>query len=395
MNHPAPIPRVAIACGGTGGHIFPGLAVAGELVKRGCAVTLLISPKEVDRQAVQTVPGLEIKVLPAVGLDRRGGLGFLRGLAKSWVLSQRLFCNQPPQAVLAMGGFTAAPPVFAARLKGIPAFLHESNTIPGRANRLLAGLVKQAFVGFPEAAHRLRARDVTVTGTPVRPQFQPGAAAVCRAALGLPPDRPVVLVMGGSQGASGVNDLVIASLPLLDRIAPDWQWLHLTGPGDLPRVEEAYRSLKREKSSAVVLPFLERMELALGAATVAVSRAGASTLAELAAMRVPAVLIPYPAAKNNHQFYNANAFATTAAAQLLEQKDATPEKLAGRLLDLVRNSRLREQMQASLAQWHRPGAAEQIAKNILGAVSERSSLAPQSGGRPHQLGGEASLKAVT
>ena len=168
--------------------------------------------------------------------------------------------------------------------------------------------------------------------------------------------------MGGSQGASGINELVLQSLPLLASRAPDWQWFHLTGPGDAEKVGQAYAALKLK---AVVHPFFAEMELALGAATVAVCRAGASSLAELAAMRVPAVLVPYPAATDNHQFHNARAFEATGAARLLEQKSATPETLAQLLLDVIEKPAVHEKMRSALAQWHAPHAAEQIAEAML------------------------------
>ena len=208
---PSPRPpfRVAIACGGTGGHLFPGLAVADQLVRRGCAATLLISSKDVDQEAVKGVTGMEIVALPAVGLKRGGELAFVRGFIRSYRAAAKLFKSRPPQAALAMGGFTSAPPVLAARQAGSKTFLHESNTIPGRANRWLSRVVNGAFVGFPTAAGRLHNSSVTVTGTPVRPRFQARAAADCRADLGFDPARPVLLVTGGSQGASGINELVL------------------------------------------------------------------------------------------------------------------------------------------------------------------------------------------
>jgi UDP-N-acetylglucosamine--N-acetylmuramyl-(pentapeptide) pyrophosphoryl-undecaprenol N-acetylglucosamine transferase len=357
----APV-RVAIACGGTGGHLFPGLAVADQLARRGCAVTLLISPKEVDQAAVRGVSGMEIVTLPAVGLKRGGEIAFVRGFIQSYRAAAKHFKARPPQAALAMGGFTSAPPILAARRAGARTFLHESNTIPGRANRWLSRVVHCAFVGFPTAAGRLHNRNVTVTGTPVRLRFQGRATADCRAGIGFDPARPVLLVMGGSQGANGINELVLRALPLLASRVPEWQWFHLTGPGDAEKVSQAYAALKLK---AVVHPFFAGMELALGAATVAVSRAGASSLAELAAMRVPAVLVPYPAATDNHQFHNARAFEATGAARLLEQQSATPETLVPLLLDVVEKPAVREKMQTALAQWHAPHAAEQIAEAML------------------------------
>ena len=360
----APV-RVAIACGGTGGHLFPGLAVADQLVQRGCAAMLLISPKDVDQEAVRGISGMEVVTLPAVGLKRGGEIGFVRGFIQSYRAAAKLFKSRPPKAALAMGGFTSASPILAARRAGARTFLHESNTIPGRANRWLARVVHRAFVGFPTAAVRLRSRNVTVTGTPVRLRFQDREAGRCRVALGLDPLRPVLLVMGGSQGASGINELVMQSLPLLASRAPDLQWLHLTGAGDAERVTQAYAALKVK---AVVHPFFAEMELALGAATATVCRAGASSLAELAAMRLPAVLIPYPAATDNHQFHNARAFEATGAARLLEQKTATPELLVQFLLDLVEKPAVHEKMQDALARWNAPRAAEQIAEAMLVAV---------------------------
>ena len=357
--------RVAVACGGTGGHLFPGLAVAEELVRRGCVAGLLISPKEVDQQALQGVSGMEIVVLPAVGLKRGGYVAFVRGFMRSYRAAARLFKSSRPQAALVMGGFTSAPPILAAKRAGARTFLHESNSTPGRANRWLAPVVDRAFVGFPTAAGRLRNRNVSVTGTPVRSCFRVREAAACRAALGLDPVRPVLLVMGGSQGAGGINDLVLQSLPLFAARAPELQWVHLTGPADLEKVTRAYAALKL---TALVHPFFAQMDLALGAASIATARAGASSLAELAAMRVPAVLIPYPAATDNHQFHNARAFEASGAARLLEQKTATPEILAQMLLDLIERPAVQEQMRGALAQWHAPRAAEEIAEAILTAV---------------------------
>ena len=385
-------PFVAIACGGTGGHLFPGLAVAEQLQKRGCAVGLLISPKDVDQEAVKSARGMEIFTLPAVGLQNRNYFSFAGSFVKSLFATKKIFRQCRPAAVLAMGGFTSAPPIWVGKDFGAKIFLHESNTIPGRANRLLARFVDEAFVGFPSAAARLRARKVTTTGTPVRPQFRwgeapdepgrdgqtsaktaredarPTKAANSRIALGLEANRLVILVMGGSQGASGINDLVLSALPLLGDRAAAWQWLHLTGPNDVEKVQSAYdaRGFK-----AVVRPFLAEMDLALGAATVAVSRAGASSLAEIAAMRLPSLLVPYPAAADNHQFYNAQAFETTGAARLLEQKSATPEKVAALLRELVEDPAARAKIQAALAQWHAPKAAEQIADIMLAAVARQ------------------------
>jgi UDP-N-acetylglucosamine--N-acetylmuramyl-(pentapeptide) pyrophosphoryl-undecaprenol N-acetylglucosamine transferase len=365
MNSQQPI-RIAIACGGTGGHLFPGLAVAEQLVARNCAVTLLVSPKEVDQTAVKQARGMKVVTLPAVGLSQGKRIAFVRGFIHSYRAARNYFREFAPDGALAMGGFTSAPPILAAKRSAARVFLHESNTIPGRANRWLSRVVHQAFVGFPQTAARLHCRNVTVTGTPVRPQFQSSDAAACRRALGLDPENPVLVVTGGSQGASGLNDLIVRTLALFRGRNPHWQLVLLTGSQDAEKVREAVAA---SGLKSVVHAFFPEMHLVLGAATVAVSRAGASSLAELAALRLPAVLIPFPAATDNHQFHNARAFEATGAARLLEQKGATPELLAGAVAELSRPGPQREAAQSALAQWHAPQAAEQIANVMLETIA--------------------------
>lgn len=398
MNSFVSKPLVAIACGGTGGHLFPGIAVAEQLKLRGCDVGLLISPKEIDRQAVKSAQGMEVFTLPAVGLQNRNYFAFVRSLFKSYFAARKLFKQRPPAAVLAMGGFTSAPPVFAGKKSGAKAFLHESNTIPGKSNRFLSRFVDIAFIGFPEAAEDLCAKRTEVTGTPVRPQFSPSystqvAAAECRHALGLEMELPTVLVVGGSQGAHGLNEMIRSALPLLKHRG--WQWLHLTGATDFETMKTAYEA---QGIKAVIKPFLAEMELALGAATVCVSRAGASSLAEIAAMRLPSLLVPLPTAADNHQFCNAAAFEKTGAASVLEQKEATPEKTADALTQLVEDQAGRRQKQAALAQWHAPKSAEWIADHIISALGKSvlgQRVANAAGSRGKNVSGsEIELKAV-
>jgi len=353
-------PYIAIACGGTGGHLFPGLAVAEQLKLRGCDVALLISPKDVDQQAVKSARGMETFTLPAVALQNGNYASFALSFWNSFRAARKLFRQRRPAAVLAMGGFTSAPPIFAARLVRAKTFLHESNTIPGKANRFLARFVDEAFTGFPDTAALLRARKITTTGTPVRPEFQIRDPRQCRVALGLDPDRPTILVVGGSQGASGLNAMVLSALPLL--ASRNWQWIHLTGAKDLEQVRLTYASLR---IPALIKPFLPEIPQALASATAAVSRAGASSLAEMAALRLPSLLVPFPAAADNHQFFNARIFALSGSARLLEQKESSPEKVAAILTGLVDDADQRAKMQSALALWHSPKSAEMIAGSIL------------------------------
>jgi UDP-N-acetylglucosamine--N-acetylmuramyl-(pentapeptide) pyrophosphoryl-undecaprenol N-acetylglucosamine transferase len=359
-SHPGA--SAVIACGGTGGHLFPGLAVAEELRRRDCRVTLMVSPKDVDQQAIESISGMGIVTLPAVGLNRGRLLSFISGFCKSYQLARRVFAHQRPDVVLAMGGFTSAPPIVAGRMCGAKTFLHESNSIPGRANRWLARWVDGAFVYFSTAAPRLRAKGVEVSGMPVRPQFLKHLTMTeARMKLGLNPSAPMVLVMGGSQGAAGINDLALASIPALRQSIPDLQFMHLTGARGLERVRAGYET---HRVPAFVRSFFDDMGAALAAADVAVSRAGASSLAELAARQLPAVLIPYPTAADNHQHFNARAFVQSGAARMLQQETASPDMLVNEILDLLRDTK-RAAMRQALSDWYVPEAAAKIAERIL------------------------------
>jgi UDP-N-acetylglucosamine--N-acetylmuramyl-(pentapeptide) pyrophosphoryl-undecaprenol N-acetylglucosamine transferase len=343
------------------------LAVAETLLDRGCDVQLIVSEKEVDQQAASTATGMDILALPAVALTRGGFGAFLRGFRQSLRQARAAFRQRRPKAVLAMGGFTSAPPVVAGKWCGAATFLHESNTRPGRANRWIARLVDRAFVGFMEAGPRLGHRHVIPTGTPVRAQFAPANAASSRTALGLDPLRPVLLIQGGSQGAQAVNGLVTAALPRLRQLAPQWQYLHLAGLTQAADVKAAYAAAD---CRAVVLPFLTEMELALAAATLTISRAGASSLAELAAMQVPSILIPFPTAIDNHQYWNARACSDNGAALILEERDASPERLTEMVAVLANNPAALRTMRLALARRHTPCAAELIADKILAFLPE-------------------------
>jgi UDP-N-acetylglucosamine--N-acetylmuramyl-(pentapeptide) pyrophosphoryl-undecaprenol N-acetylglucosamine transferase len=334
----------------------------------------MISRKEVDQQAVRSVTGMEIVQLPAIGLNRGGFPGFLWGFWQSYRLARRHFRREAPAFVLAMGGFTSAPAVLAGKSNGARTFLHESNSIPGRANRWLARWVDGAFVYFPGAAQQLRARRVEVAGMPVREAIlQPLATREARLALGLAPESPVLLIMGGSQGARKVNELVLQAALPLQKAVPDLQFVHLTYPGDAAKVRQAYQTLP---ARALVPGFFDDMGTALSAADVAVSRAGASSLAELAARQLPAVLIPYPAAADNHQYYNAQAFARAGAARMLQQEKCDGAQLAAEVLDLLRDASKHAAMRQALGEWRSPGSAAEIAERILHWETQ--------GGRPRE-----------
>jgi len=366
---------VAIACGGTGGHLFPGMAVGEKLLERGCDVALLVSKKEIDQLGAKTASGMEVLSLPAIPLLRGNFAPFLRASWQSLHLTRRYFRSRRPAAVLAMGGFTSAGPIIAGRLAGARTAVHEANSIPGRANRLLAPWVNHVFIGFSSAAHQLGNRSVQFTGTPVRSQFQPADPEPCRMALGLDPNAPVVLVMGGSQGASGVNKAVLEAVPLLAAKIPDIQFLHLTGIPNFEAISNGYKSIS---ARAKVLPFLSEMELALGAATVTVSRAGASSLAEIAAMQLPSILVPYPTAADDHQYHNARALAQAGAARMMVQSQLRADQLAASIAELIADPFIAQQMKAELRKWHYPSAADEIIRTLLSEPEEETKAEPNS-----------------
>jgi UDP-N-acetylglucosamine--N-acetylmuramyl-(pentapeptide) pyrophosphoryl-undecaprenol N-acetylglucosamine transferase len=338
------------------------MAIGEKLVERGCDVTLFVSRKEVDQVIARAREGMDAVSLPAVPLLKGNFPIFFKTFWESFRIARGCFRARKPAAVLAMGSFTSAAPILAGRLAGVKTALHEANSIAGRANRLLAPWVNHVFIGFSSAANQLRNRSVQFTGTPVRSQFQPADAGAAKMALGLDPNNPVLLVMGGSQGASAVNKAVVEAVPILTQAIPGIQILHLTGAALHESVAAAYRPLT---SRAKVLPFLTEMDLALAAATVAISRAGASSLAEFAAMEVPSILIPYPTAADDHQYHNARALAQPGAARMMVQSQLKPDALARSVIELINDPFIADKMRAELRKWHYPDAAEQIAEALL------------------------------
>jgi UDP-N-acetylglucosamine--N-acetylmuramyl-(pentapeptide) pyrophosphoryl-undecaprenol N-acetylglucosamine transferase len=293
---------------------------------------------------------------------------FIREFLASYRMASALFSRQSPDAVLTMGGFGSVAPFFAAKRFGAIPFLHEANAVAGRANRFIGRFVKIAFVGFQCAAAVFKHPKVLVIGTPVRGFIKTANPEASKGKLGLLPGLPAFLVMGGSQGATGINEAMMKALPIMAENAPEVQWIHLTGLKDARRVGLVYERLGLR---AFVEPFSTRMDVVLDAATGAVSRSGASCLAEFAAMRIPSVLIPYPFATDNHQLRNASVFSENGAAMVLEQNCAKPETLSRLILDIVRNNSTRERMQSALTERQSPNAARHIASTIFETIQSR------------------------
>jgi UDP-N-acetylglucosamine--N-acetylmuramyl-(pentapeptide) pyrophosphoryl-undecaprenol N-acetylglucosamine transferase len=354
--------NTVIACGGTGGHLFPGIAVAEVLQNRGHAVMLLVSEKDIDAVALSGRTNFQVEKLPTVGLPSPFSpalFGFTRRFVESLALCRSIYHKFNPHAVLGMGGFTSTAPVLAGRFRGVATFIHESNAVPGKANRWTARVVNAVMLGFKECAPFFPKTRTEVTGTPLRTELVRLDRADSRRKLGLREDLPTLLVMGGSQGASGINQALIKALPFLQGVP--LQVIHLSGARDERLVSDNYR---RENVPAYIGAFHHQMEEVYSAADLVVARAGAASLAEFAGFSLPGIVIPFPYAADDHQTRNAEIYARADAAILLKQSDLSGESLARNIRELVENPQRLQQMAANCARLAPNDAAGRVANTI-------------------------------
>jgi UDP-N-acetylglucosamine--N-acetylmuramyl-(pentapeptide) pyrophosphoryl-undecaprenol N-acetylglucosamine transferase len=322
--------KVIIACGGTGGHLFPGIAVAQELRSRGHEVLLLISEKAVDAQASKKYEDLRFETVRAIAKPRTLSLRiipFLWRLRQTIGACRDILRREEADVVLGMGGFTSFPPVSAGAALGLRTYVHDSNAIPGRANRMTARRCTAVLVGMEEAGEHFPESRVIRTGTPVRDELRsfPSHEEACEK-LSLDPTKKTLLVMGGSQGARHLNEVVVRGTE-----GSGWQVVHLTGQSDFERVREEVG----ERFGYRVMAFCEEMAVAYAAADFCVATSGASSLTELGMAGLPALLVPYPHAADDHQTANARVFEKAGAAFLLQQRNLTAEGLRGTLGELT------------------------------------------------------------
>ncbi|MFT5465935.1 MAG: UDP-N-acetylglucosamine--N-acetylmuramyl-(pentapeptide) pyrophosphoryl-undecaprenol N-acetylglucosamine transferase [Verrucomicrobiales bacterium] len=328
---------VIIACGGTGGHLFPGIAIAEQLISRGRKVILLISEKEIDQIASQAYPHLRFEQLPSVAAPKPWSpkmFPFLSKLRKGVKRTKQLIKEIDADTVIGMGGFTSTAPLLAAKMAGCVGMIHEANAIPGRANRLNARIARFALCGWEACKKHLPSKKAKVVGTPVRSGlYKLPEPAAARQHFGLEKDRFTLMVMGGSQGAHGINEAVVEMLQFFE---PELiQMLHITGQEDFKEVSAGYA--KTEIRSHVV-PFTSEIEQAYAACDLAVCRSGASSLTEMSVIGLPGILVPYPHATDDHQNRNADVFVEKDACVVIQQKDLTAEVLARTIAELGTNS---------------------------------------------------------
>ncbi len=354
--------NVVIACGGTGGHLFPGLAVAEVLKAHGHEVLVFISEKEIDSLAVTNHSDFRFEKLPTVALPSPFSpaiLGFVRRFHGSLALCRAIYRTFQPQIVLGMGGFTSTAPVLAGRMRGSATFIHESNAFPGKANRQTARFVRAVLLGFQECAAFFPRSTTEWTGTPIRADLRRIDRAEALVRLGLRPELPTLLVMGGSQGAQGINQAMIKALPALDGKA--LQIIHLTGSRDARLLEDNYR---RENIPAFVAGFHHAMEEVYSAADFAIARSGAASLAELAHFALPSLLIPYPYAADDHQTRNAEIFVAAKAALLLKESELIDDLLGKKITQLLGEPAALRAMSAAAAALAPKNAAELVVETM-------------------------------
>jgi UDP-N-acetylglucosamine--N-acetylmuramyl-(pentapeptide) pyrophosphoryl-undecaprenol N-acetylglucosamine transferase len=357
--------HVLIACGGTGGHLFPGIAVGEVLASRGHDVTLLISEKKIDSLAASGHKDLRFEKMPFLAMPKPWSpkmIGFLRGLWQGTAACRKLIRDREVDVVLGMGGFTSFAPLYAGRKEGCTTLIHESNAIPGKANKLNARYSDIVLCGLDACkAHFPKHDDVRVVGTPIRSSMRKQHSDDPRAFFKLDKDKRTLLIMGGSQGARGVNRAVGQALDQFEKMGI--QVLHIAGPTDYEEVRDVYAKIPMLKQH--VAAFCHRMDLAYRAADLAIARSGASSMAELAYFGVPSLLVPYPFAAEDHQTRNAEIFDKAGASRLMSEKDLNADTLADAVRSIFNDPRKAGEMKKAAQKLAVKNSAEKIADLIV------------------------------
>jgi len=356
--------KLLLAGGGTGGHLFPAIALAEQFKSEEPQGEVLF---------VGTERGLEARMLPELGwtletIEMSGwaGRGFiarlrvLGQLLKGLGQSRKILRSFAPDVVIGVGGYASVPVLLAARIMKIPYLIHEQNAWPGLANRLLGLWAKRVCLSFDEADRAFHRSATILTGNPVRTAME-----TCP---GLNADKTCLLVFGGSQGALAINRAIVAALPLLEEWRGKLEIIHQTGERDYAETVQGYRD--NNWPAMEVTPFIKDMAGAYARSTLIVCRAGATTLAELTACGRPAILVPYPHAAAGHQSKNARAMAAKGAAMTMEETDLTPERLATLINGLLHDRTSIKTMAAAARGLARRGAAARLLQECRAVLGE-------------------------
>ncbi|MGD2124825.1 MAG: undecaprenyldiphospho-muramoylpentapeptide beta-N-acetylglucosaminyltransferase [Desulfobacteraceae bacterium] len=358
--------RIIIAGGGTGGHLFPGVAVAMEMCRRyEDAKILFVTGERKMESEILSRSGFLQASIAVEGIKGRGwkkGAMVVLKLPWGFLQSMMIIKRFSPRLVLGVGGYSSGPVCLAARMMGIPSAVHEQNSFPGLTNRLLCKRVDRVFIAFEESRAHFPGGSLFLTGNPIREALLKEKAPEERRDTGF-----TVLVMGGSQGARAINEAFVESLAILRNRGRDPVVIHQTGERDYSRVLEAYRQRGLEGK---VTPFIQEMADAYNRANIVVSRAGASTVSELAALGKPSILIPYPHAANRHQETNAGVLVQVGGAEMVLQKNLSGEGLADLLMRYMDDRVALQKMGDAARRVGRPDAARVIADLLMDMIED-------------------------
>lgn len=348
--------KVVIAGGGTGGHLFPGIAVAEEFIKRDAQNRVLfIGTKRGIEHRVLGRLGYDLKLIDVEGLKGRGLKALIKGLyaiPNSMWQSRKIMKEFGPDVVIGVGGYASGPAVITAWLMGIPTAIAEQNALAGNTNLILGKFVRKVFLTYEQSRKGFAPEKVIMTGNPVRAAFAKGLAEAAAQKQGRR-----ILIFGGSQGAAAINRTIVAMMPLLQNLKEGFRIVHQTGERDFDMVREAY---KKHGIVAQVSPFIVDMVAVYAASDLIICRAGATSLAEITAAGRASILIPFPWAANDHQTLNAQAMVEAGAALMLKESDLTPEKLFSMVETLLADERKLKDMEVQSKKLGRLDAAARI-----------------------------------
>lgn len=364
--------RIIVTGGGTGGHLFPGIAFATGMQQRipGCRIMFIGTRRQLDQQALAE-HDFELESITCMGLKGMGLKGRFQSLLQlpaALLEARKLIKQFMPDMVFGVGGYVTGPVMLAARLSGIPLCIHEQNSVPGLANKILSRLVNKIFLSIP-CHYFFPAKKTVMTGNPVRREIIE-ASAKQKTANG---NEKTILVLGGSQGAHRVNSLVVeAAEELVKKYGMTVNVIHQTGGADEENVRLRYRQIGLQ---AQVNAFFQDMAELYSKADLVISRAGATTLAELSVMGLPALLIPYPYAADDHQRTNALYYVDGDAARMFPENELSGERLAGEIRDLLNNPEMLSRMADNMKSMGKPEATDCIIDVCLTLIADKKGKA--------------------
>ncbi|MBL4575400.1 MAG: UDP-N-acetylglucosamine--N-acetylmuramyl-(pentapeptide) pyrophosphoryl-undecaprenol N-acetylglucosamine transferase [Opitutaceae bacterium] len=364
-----------IACGGTGGHLAPGIALAEELLSRGHKCTLLISDKQVDSRLIEKYKNLQFEVLPGSGFSLQPArlLRFFISQMKGLVVAFRLIKELKPEVIFGFGGFTCIAITFCGLLNRVPVALHEANRIPGKAVRFIGGFAKRVYLPTDVKVRYIKASRVRYYGYPVRKEIVQISKVEARGRLGMNPKQKVLVILGGSQGASALNDWARS---VMEKLARDEVQVYcVTGLGKGRDEIFEYESSSGVKVRSGFIAFSDQVGDLLSSADLAVSRAGAGTIAEMTCCGLPSILIPNPHSADNHQEENAKFFETQGGGFLVNQEFM--DDLYKEVKEVIFNEGLLQQLGINLKCMDRDNSANLIADDLENLSSRGGASEPR------------------